>query len=220
VILSNSSYRFYNQVVPDGCTNAWAFAGAPASLVAVDLQPAVSGPPGPTGTTHPDTPFPLSFHLASAIPGPAPSPGASVREYVLPIWANGVHLYTRTSGLAPEPPVPIPPLRRRSSLPSATCDDDTAGRSPHAEWRIRLSLPVGGDRRWGRPPRHAHGRRRSLTSTRATHLIARTTCPRAIAFFCPILSILQNGEAWYAAPPSVTNTRTGQPGMAEATRRL
>jgi hypothetical protein len=92
VIVSNGSYRFHNQVVPDGCTDEWAFSGAPPALVAVDLEPAVSGPVLP-GTNHPDTPLPLFLRLARPAPQPAPSPGTRVREYVLPIWAQGVRQY-------------------------------------------------------------------------------------------------------------------------------
>ena len=101
VLVSNARHRFHHQVVVNGCTNEWAFAGAPASLVAVDLEPAVIGPPV-TRTMHPDTPLPLSLQLASPVPAPAPSPGSSLREYVLPIWTRGEHLYDVHVWVGPE----------------------------------------------------------------------------------------------------------------------
>ena len=103
LIVSDDPYQFQNQAVSDGCTNSWAFAGAPSSLVAVDMEPNVLGPPsGPGPGHHPDTVLPMSFHPGPPVLQPAPSPGTDVKEYELPVWAHGLQLYVVRVWVGPD----------------------------------------------------------------------------------------------------------------------
>jgi len=91
VIVESARFRFHNQAVADGCTSAWSFAGAPASLVAVDVQPPILGLAVPRH--HPDTHFPLELRLRTASPEPAPSPGSNFNESILTVWSGGHPVY-------------------------------------------------------------------------------------------------------------------------------
>lgn len=136
-IVSNATHAFHNQVVHDGCTNEWAFAGTSPTLVAVDLEPAVVGPAGASPRHH-DTRFPLRLALGHPQPRPAPSPGTDVREYVLPIWANGLPLYGVHVWIGPEASAADVALARtivstvRASWPAPTIS--TCGRLMRARY--------------------------------------------------------------------------------------
>jgi hypothetical protein len=94
VWVSNVRYGFRNQPIKDGCTNQWVLSGIPEDVVAVDVQPAVIGPPGLGSSPPPDTPFPLSLTTATPLAGPTPGPaGRSMRTFSIPIVRGGQHLY-------------------------------------------------------------------------------------------------------------------------------